>query len=174
MPKGFPKKGKNKGWFSHGHKPTNGFRKGMKRPAKSYSFLSGEANLAKKKEVREKISLAVRGENNGMFGKKHSKESIKKNRDSNTGVKNGMWQGGISIPHKQYNLKRKEKIAGRKRSKKCEICSKRSKTCFDHDHATGLFRGWICRRCNIALGFVEDDIKLLSKMIEYLIKNKNK
>lgn len=27
----------------------------------------------------------------------------------------------------------------------------------DHDHATGLFRGALCRRCNILLGYMESE-----------------
>src|ERR1700728_3862173 len=26
----------------------------------------------------------------------------------------------------------------------------------DHDHATMLFRGWLCIRCNLALGYAKD------------------
>jgi hypothetical protein len=39
-----------------------------------------------------------------------------------------------------------------------------------HCHETGLFRGWICKSCNSALGFVKDDIQILNKLIEYVKK----
>ena len=57
----------------------------------------------------------------------------------------------------------------------CDICKipaddlKRG-LCFDHDHKTGKFRGWICYPCNLALGFSRDNIEILEAMIEYLRK----
>jgi hypothetical protein len=38
----------------------------------------------------------------------------------------------------------------------------------DHDHATGLFRGMVCRECNRAMGMVHEDKGILMKMDEYL------
>jgi hypothetical protein len=36
----------------------------------------------------------------------------------------------------------------------------------------GLFRGWICFKCNCALGMVEDNPEILIEMIKYINKNK--
>ncbi len=41
----------------------------------------------------------------------------------------------------------------------------------DHNHTTDKFRGWLCHRCNRALGCFEDDIKRLSSAIQYLRKS---
>ena len=38
-----------------------------------------------------------KGENNPFYGKKHSKESIQKNREANSMENNANWQGGISF-----------------------------------------------------------------------------
>ena len=38
----------------------------------------------------------------------------------------------------------------------------------DHDHITEQRRGLLCRRCNIVLGWVKDDIDLLEAAISYL------
>lgn len=39
----------------------------------------------------------------------------------------------------------------------------------DHEHGTqGTFRGILCSRCNLALGLLEDDPELLTKMSAYL------
>ena len=61
------------------------------------------------------------------------------------------------------------KLAGRKRPKQCDVCKKSSwRICFDHDHVTGGFRGWLCLNCNSALGFTKDSTKLLLKLAKYL------
>lgn len=55
----------------------------------------------------------------------------------------------------------------------CAICKnpgdgRWKKLCVDHCHTTGKVRGLLCKRCNIALGEVGDNISTLQKMIEYL------
>src|SRR5262249_25053635 len=41
----------------------------------------------------------------------------------------------------------------------CAICKKKSKgiLCVDHCHVTGKVRGLLCKKCNSALGFCDDD-----------------
>ena len=66
---------------------------------------------------------------------------------------------------------RYEVKAGRPKPSVCEICRGNGGhhgICFDHCHATGKFRGWICDRCNKVLGLVGDEAELLRKMVEYL------
>lgn len=77
--------------------------------------------------------------------------------------------------HKKMWTKRKqERLAGRKKPKRCEACGKTGKKlCFDHCHKSRKFRGWICGNCNTALGQVKDSIKTLAKLIEYLERCKN-
>lgn len=73
-----------------------------------------------------------------------------------------------------YRLRQEEKfteIAGRPRSAHCEICLEHGKTVFDHCHNSGMFRGWICDRCNKTLGMVKDSPKILKKMAKYLEAN---
>lgn len=69
---------------------------------------------------------------------------------------------------------------GRPRPECCELCGsqgygrhghKNAGICFDHDHATGKPRGWLCDRCNKVLGLVHDSVDLLTKMAEYLEKS---
>ena len=38
----------------------------------------------------------------------------------------------------------------------------------DHDHETDDFRGWLCHRCNRALGCFHDDVPRMQRAIKYL------
>lgn len=44
--------------------------------------------------------------------------------------------------------------------------------CVDHCHTTGEVRGLLCFHCNTALGHLFDNIHLLERIREYLIRNK--
>jgi hypothetical protein len=58
----------------------------------------------------------------------------------------------------------------------CAICGKEQThspvhngyLCVDHDHVTGKTRGLLCRKCNMALGHVDDSVDVLKKMIAYI------
>lgn len=45
-----------------------------------------------------------------------------------------------------------------------------SRFAVDHNHKTGEVRGLLCSKCNVCLGYAQDDPKLLLKMINYLKK----
>ena len=49
-----------------------------------------------------------------------------------------------------------------------------SNWCLDHDHDTGEFRGWLCNKCNSALGWFEDDINHVRRALNYLEKHCDK
>lgn len=56
---------------------------------------------------------------------------------------------------------------------KCAICGRTPeeegrRLSVDHDHKTGQVRGLLCRNCNAALGFFQDDFHLLRRAINYL------
>ena len=143
---------------------------------------------------RKAVSNFMKGRSssNGMLGKKHSEETKEKIRVKNKkwkptkeikkkiseynkrtgkkppimkGKKNPQWKGGYTY------LQKLEKIAGRLRPSKCELCGKIGKSgriYFDHNHRTKKFRGWLCVRCNTILGLANDDISLLKLLIKYL------
>jgi hypothetical protein len=56
----------------------------------------------------------------------------------------------------------------------CEICATEfgdepiNCYCVDHDHATGYVRGLLCRRCNQALGMLEDEPRFFDRAAHYL------
>ncbi len=51
----------------------------------------------------------------------------------------------------------------------CEICGRTDELLnWDHDHSTGLFRGWLCRRCNTGIGLLHDDPTVVEAALFYL------
>lgn len=74
---------------------------------------------------------------------------------------------------KNRHRRRKIERAGRPPPDACEACGGQPNgqwkvLVFDHCHRLGHFRGWICDRCNRTLGKVEDDVRVLRALIEYL------
>ena len=60
---------------------------------------------------------------------------------------------------------------------KCEICGKAQtgkSLAVDHCHKTNKFRGLLCSNCNLGLGYFYDNLNLLDKAKEYLIKKKDR
>lgn len=41
-------------------------------------------------------------------------------------------------------------------------------THIDHNHETGKIRGILCHNCNVAAGFLKDDIKIIRGLADYL------
>lgn len=65
-------------------------------------------------------------------------------------------------------------IMFRRQDGACAICKKHNldgkALAVDHNHATGTVRGLLCRKCNITLGFINDDIRTITAMFDYLEK----
>jgi hypothetical protein len=53
-------------------------------------------------------------------------------------------------------------------SKGCEVCGSFEKLCVDHCHETGKVRGCLCNSCNVALGHMKDDPKLVQQLLNYI------
>jgi len=74
--------------------------------------------------------------------------------------------------------KKKSKKAGKPikapEGTSCEICDKKDKIVYDHDHNTCEFRGWLCDPCNRGLGQCGDNIDGLVKRLNYLLTKTNK
>ena len=92
-----------------------------------------------------------------------------KKRPNMSGENNWLWKGGVG--------KTRAKYAPRPRPEQCEVCGAfgsdtKNGICLDHDHATNKFRGWLCTRCNAALGMVKDNTETLIALSEYLKKSR--
>jgi hypothetical protein len=44
----------------------------------------------------------------------------------------------------------------------------------DHDHTNNQIRGLLCTRCNFGIGYLNDDVKILTSALEYIIKHRVK
>jgi len=83
---------------------------------------------------------------------------------------------GVKITHEEYKtlLSRQKKL--------CAICKngetakhKSGSICIlsiDHNHKTKKVRGLLCKKCNTAIGMLNDDPKLVLKAFHYLSKNR--
>ena len=85
---------------------------------------------------------------------------------------------------RNYNLRTKfglssqevDQIIERSLTGNCEICGKpeqhntKKALSLDHNHKTNKIRGLLCHNCNLVLGHSLDDIAILTKAINYLIK----
>ena len=68
---------------------------------------------------------------------------------------------GISV--EQFELMKKEQ------DNKCALCLKEPKIlCVDHCHKTGQVRKLLCKKCNMALGLIHEDVTIISRMLEYV------
>lgn len=56
----------------------------------------------------------------------------------------------------------------------CECCGAReaggrgNEFHLDHCHQSGIFRGWLCARCNLGIGRLGDTIESIERVLEYL------
>lgn len=76
---------------------------------------------------------------------------------------------------REYHHKRKGLIATRPRPDLCECCGgppiRDQVLHLDHCHITGKFRGWICMKCNSAIGQLGDTLTGAQKAVKYLEQN---
>lgn len=74
---------------------------------------------------------------------------------------------------RRYNLTTEEFNKLRElQQDKCAICGRIRKLCVDHNHKTKEVRGLLCRKCNSALGYLEDSEKLTLNLLGYIRKYK--
>lgn len=57
----------------------------------------------------------------------------------------------------------------------CAVCKepppKGRQLCVDHDHATGFVRGILCNKCNLALGYTNDNLTTIRRLLNYLLRH---
>jgi hypothetical protein len=85
------------------------------------------------------------------------------------------WKSHI---RKKFNLSEEDYIQMlEKQNEVCAICGQPESGTFkgsirrlavDHNHSTGEIRGLLCRRCNLGVGYFNDDEELIRKVLSYL------
>ena len=85
-----------------------------------------------------------------------------------------VWREKENDRQRQWNAKRRKESVGRPMPDHCDACGGNDGgIVFDHCHTLGHPRGWLCRRCNLTLGHVNDDPGRLRKLIAYLERTKD-
>lgn len=79
------------------------------------------------------------------------------------------------LERKANGIRRGKPNATRKEPLACECCGMpftmtKKGSCIDHDHMTGAFRGWLCSKCNTALGTVGDSREGVLQLLAYVDK----
>lgn len=83
----------------------------------------------------------------------------------------------------RYQHQNREKFALRHKLKKygltmkqyeslpkvCAVCGSTKELCFDHDHVSGLFRGFLCRLHNRVLGQLNDNPTEILALYRYIV-----
>lgn len=60
-------------------------------------------------------------------------------------------------------------LIDRLRPEACELCGRAVHLVADHSHRSGVFRGWICYRCNRVLARAGDELGPVAKLMDYLL-----
>ncbi len=124
-----------------------------------YKCRDGFLNKCKKctKEYYQKNKLHILNYVKNYFNTPKGKR-IRKNRHL-------LQRYGITISQYEQMIK--------DQNNKCSICGKeptKRQLSVDHDHKTGKIRGLLCNNCNHAIGKFDDDVILMIKAINYILK----
>lgn len=130
----------------------------------------------KKKQREESSELVEKHRENGrewyVINKEYKKAQNKEWRENNISkFRNINLKRRFGITLEEYDsILNKQKDC-------CAICGIHKdefsyQMVVDHSHTTGKVRGVLCRKCNLGIGHLNDDISLLEKSIEYLNKHK--
>lgn len=146
----------------------------MNNKANKTSFKKGHGRLRTDESYR-RAGIKISAVKKGMKYPPLTEEHKKKLSDSMKG-RTIYWAEKLrgknyGLSPREVRIKKLEAIAGRSMPISCEVCGREGLVVFDHDHKTGKFRGWICFKCNNALGMVNDSVEILEALIKYVRKN---
>lgn len=138
----------------------------MKKAANENYYANLERNVEKRRAYYKKNRDRII-ERNKKYRLEHPEESKQRQKEyskthkreaKNTKLK---LYYGITIEHYETMYATQEG--------KCATCQTYYPSLVvDHDHKTGKVRKLLCSKCNLALGYVNDNPEILKNMIEYL------
>lgn len=71
------------------------------------------------------------------------------------------------------NIRRELHKNAPKKPQYCECCGRTPKVWhLDHNHMNNTFRGWLCDKCNTAIGILGDDLLGVTNAMNYLLSRK--
>ena len=122
------------------------------------------------KEKKAEYDKKRRQENPEYYSRK-AQEWSKANREKVLLSSKKNWyktKYGITLEEYQQKLENQQHS--------CAICGKHEsefarKLAVDHCHITGKIRDLLCPKCNLAFGYVNEDILILENMISYAHKH---
>ncbi len=131
--------------------------------------LFGPNNFLWKEHLRRKPNEELK---DWWARKRAARIEVNPNLESDRNIKRK-----FGINREQYNAKLWQQYNG------CAVCGKeetsldgktgvRKRLAIDHNHKTGKIRDLLCWRCNTVIGKIDEDIKLLQAMIDYITKHK--
>jgi hypothetical protein len=127
------------------------------------------ANHEKIKAQKNAAVQRIKDTDGGVFAEKQRKWSLDwyhKNKHLITPEKKAI----RAVQNNIHRVIRKEKAAGGTKPDTCEVCGDTWKICFDHCHTTGKFRGWLCGKCNAAIGMAKENMDIMLRLVAYLDK----
>lgn len=147
--------------------------------------MKSELQKEKDREYAREYQRKVRAENPQGYNAKQ--REYKRNRAKNDpdykarlSQKHKEWREKSTEHRRKYareymrhrRAKLTEQFMQEAKPNSCPMCGRSdTKICFDHCHATGKARGWLCSKCNSILGYASDSPELLYKLADYLISH---
>ena len=129
-----------------------------------------EKYAAKMKAYREKNPERVRQTNKDSYQRHREKRlaAAKLWRQNNRG------KDAANIRRRIYGTDGLDLFAAQKGL--CAICDTtikintrgRGSAHLDHDHSTGRVRGWLCHACNVAIGMLREDPRVITRALAYV------
>lgn len=126
------------------------------------------------------MTIEQRREYNQLWRDKHrarlrvqQRANYAKNRDkilAGINARNAKNRVAVSARLRANQHRRAGIVPTRSCPELCESCNRKPKIalCADHDHLTGLFRGWICGSCNRSIGQLGDTVVGVMRAVDYL------
>lgn len=114
----------------------------------------------------------------GRYAKGDCKACVRERNARCSAEKKRAWRAANPEHYRAYARKYERRRAGvvdatdETRAGPCANrgCNYAGELHLDHDHETGLVRGWLCGSCNRALGLLKDNAQTIQGLANYLKK----